>query len=504
MRRPRPFWAGLTPVLVTCVLLGPAGRCHAAPADKALRDEWFAIYLQDKKVGYHHVKTSLASAKGRDLYVTESQDRLSISRAGTAISFKVSCRIEEDTEGRLVSFRREMVQGPVKQITSGGVKGGRLVLTAGEGESVHTSEVPIPEGLPPWAAELFAKKKGYRTGTSYSLKVFMAETPDTSPTVSIRIGDVEKVNIFGVTKWLHRVTACLDILPGVPTTHWVDDEGVAWLSEVNLGVFKVMMAKVNRSAALTQGEPAEIFLQTAVTPDRPIPRPRSLERLRVLVLPVSAGGKKLDIPQGPHQELRKSKEGLMLSIRRAHPSPELSYPLPYHGKEYAHLLKPSPWLEIEDPLILRMSNEAVGGETDALAAARKIEKYVNEKIAKKNLSLGFATAAEAAKQKAGDCTEHAMLVAALARAAGIPSRLVSGLAYAAALQDDRQGKFYYHMWTEVFAGEWLPLDAALGGHDATHIVVSRRDFNSPGDMFKSSADLLQVLGKIRIKVLEFE
>ena len=54
----------------------------------------------------------------------------------------------------------------------------------------------------------------------------------------------------------------------------------------------------------------------------------------------------------------------------------------------------------------------------------------------------------------GDCTEHAVLVAALCRASGVPARSASGLMWI--------GKEAgYHQWTEVWVGKWLPVDATL-------------------------------------------
>ena len=63
---------------------------------------------------------------------------------------------------------------------------------------------------------------------------------------------------------------------------------------------------------------------------------------------------------------------------------------------------------------------------------------------KKNLSVGLATAKEVARTLAGDCTEHAVLAAALGRAAGIPTKVATGLVYF-------QGMLGYHMWTEFYA-----------------------------------------------------
>ena len=79
-------------------------------------------------------------------------------------------------------------------------------------------------------------------------------------------------------------------------------------------------------------------------------------------------------------------------------------------------------------------------------------------VKEKNFSQVFATALEVADSHEGDCTEHAVLLTALARALGMPARVVVGLVYV----PSQQG-FAYHMWTEIYDGKiWLPLDATVG------------------------------------------
>ncbi len=52
------------------------------------------------------------------------------------------------------------------------------------------------------------------------------------------------------------------------------------------------------------------------------------------------------------------------------------------------------------------------------------------------MSLSIPSALEVLEQRAGDCNEHTVLFTALARAAGIPCRVATGLAWST-------GQFYY-------------------------------------------------------------
>jgi transglutaminase-like putative cysteine protease len=78
-------------------------------------------------------------------------------------------------------------------------------------------------------------------------------------------------------------------------------------------------------------------------------------------------------------------------------------------------------------------------------------------------------AAEVLRRMSGDCNEHTALYVALARAAGIPSRVALGLVY-------EDGFFCYHAWPEIYAGRWIAVDPTLGQFpaDAPTSASSRR------------------------------
>src|SRR5207244_8830204 len=134
----------------------------------------------------------------------------------------------------------------------------------------------------------------------------------------------------------------------------------------------------------------------------------------------------------------------------------------------------------DDAKVKEHARLAVGAEKAPWPKALRIEKYVNAKMRVTNHEA-LATADHVARTLEGDCTEFAMLMAAMCRAEGIPSRTAVGLIYA----DLRMGPvFAFHMWTEVWLasfpedkesneGRWMPLDATLGkGHvDATHLKI---------------------------------
>jgi hypothetical protein len=85
---------------------------------------------------------------------------------------------------------------------------------------------------------------------------------------------------------------------------------------------------------------------------------------------------------------------------------------------------------------------------------------VHRHLTRKNLASGLATATQALATRAGDCTEHAVLLVAALRAQRIPARVASGLAYVDA--PGHPNSFGWHMWTQAIVdGRWIDLDATL-------------------------------------------
>jgi len=489
---------------VVCLTVLALAPLQAAPAarDVPLKDDWQALYLMGQKVGYQHQVVRRVDADGGRAFQTSLRQQFTIARGEAKMSFQVETEVTEDADGRLLSFKQTMVQGPLVKVTAGKVAGKVMALTEGFVPMLRTRRVPAPEGLCPWALERLRRRKGFAEGTQYSVSAFVPDMPERDVHMKVTVGPRERIRLYEVVRWLRRSDTEIDVLPGVRSSEWTDEAGTVWLARVALSPQIVLESrKTTRAMALAPNEPADILSASFVQADAQIPDPRRLERLEIVIEPLPGAAPDLTLPSGPWQQVRRQGDGLHVTVRRAHGDPAKSYRLPCRDPKMAALLEPNVWLETQDARIVRMARQALGGESDALRAAARIERYVREAVRSKNLSIGMATAAETAEQKAGDCTEHSVLAAALARAVGMPSRVVAGLVYAPDLLGPGEGAFGYHMWTELYVGEWLPIDATLGGHDATHLALARSDLNGPTDLLELSSAISRLLGKVRVHLV---
>ena len=205
------------------------------------------------------------------------------------------------------------------------------------------------------------------------------------------------------------------------------------------------------------------------------------------------------IPASDTQTLKKiDAESAELTV--------VSLPIPSPariGKVADEYLQSSQYLQRDDVLIQKHAIRAASDATDPGEIARRMETYVREKLTKKNFSTAMASAAEVANNLEGDCTEHAVLLAAMLRAKGIPSRIVVGLVYA-----DRLFAFGGHMWTEAnLNDQWIPLDATLGngGIGAAHIKLADSALSDDGPAALSGfSPLMNVIGKLKLEVISAE
>jgi transglutaminase-like putative cysteine protease len=149
----------------------------------------------------------------------------------------------------------------------------------------------------------------------------------------------------------------------------------------------------------------------------------------------------------------------------------------------ARYLEPSPFIQSAHPDIVKRAESIVEGLDNAAAKALAIHQWVYRKVIKDNES-SLPSALDVLRNMRGDCNEHTYLFTALARAAGIPTRVNIGLVY---LED----AFYYHAWPSVYLGEWYELDPTFGQEtvDASHIYLLEGEF-------ATQLKLLGVIGQV--------
>jgi hypothetical protein len=175
-------------------------------------------------------------------------------------------------------------------------------------------------------------------------------------------------------------------------------------------------------------------------------------------------------------------------------SPRL--PMQIADKDVERYLHPTDMAQSDDPSIVKEAKRIVGSERNAMLAAQKIVNAVFETIDKQAGVRGSATALEVLHNGAGDCTEHAVLVVALMRAAGIPARTIDGIVLAA--DGGGNGVAGYHAWAEIWLGQWVGVDATVDetGTSARYLQFG---IDEPGSI-GSGGKMMRSIGKTKIEL----
>lgn len=496
--------APLTAILLLLSLLAPA----VAPgqiAGVAPLDRWYTLEMMDQPAGWMHSTRALEE----DIITTTSRMELRVRRGELELSFRIDTRFRETLEGEPIEMAATTTLGGAPSTQTYRFTGEGVVQTVGSAGNERSSTLDRPEGtwLTPAAASRFLAARLNAGAKDITLRTI-------DPLSGLRVtsalrSDIEKtmLDIAGREVEAYRCTSIADSQPGITTTEWLDDKGDPLKMETAFGGFDLTVTASDRETAT--GTPAaaapEMMASLFITPSRPI---RNAHRTRFAAFTVrSTEG---DLPALPTTGYQRSGR---LDAGSARVTIDMTTPPEPVGDDtkVAFYTASTAYLAHDDPAVAALARRAVGDRATLPPGriAEDLRRFVHQHIVSKDLSVGFATASETARSGEGDCTEHAVLLAALLRARGIPSRVVSGLIYADAFAGGRD-IFGYHMWTQAMlkdeegVSRWHDLDATLPGprgYNAAHIALAVSALEDAGPV-GGLAELAPLLGRLAIEVEE--
>ncbi|UHQ23171.1 transglutaminase-like domain-containing protein [Lysobacter sp. 5GHs7-4] len=130
-----------------------------------------------------------------------------------------------------------------------------------------------------------------------------------------------------------------------------------------------------------------------------------------------------------------------------------------------------------------------GVERRMQSLVQAVQQHMNGPISYRE----YLSASQALAARGGDCTEFALLLAALGRAQGIPTRIAYGVAYSSRFVGQSH-VFGPHVWVQAWNGQrWLSYDAGLGRFDSGHIALRIGD-GLPQD----SAGVMAAIGRLKV------
>ncbi|MBU0651106.1 transglutaminase domain-containing protein, partial [bacterium] len=453
-------------VLISIILLLPARALFAE--ESIINDYWAQIFYYNQKAGYLHRQLKSETVNGQTNYCL-TVDFTSIPEKGGGVH-RENLIVKTDKSFRIISFQNLKIDLNEKISISGNNENGVLKVKLERNGYSVTKEFLLGDDV--FSAACIENKIALGSGDTGRevFKVFDENTLLLSER-KIKLTKKRDEQIEGKAIKVYEIEEDDSIQPDIRVKCLVEENG-AILSlrsdELNYSVVKSTKSEAENftkeiSPSLPRLMPIDTFFLS----------PEGLEYLKIKVVqekPYAIEG----IFNDPRQKLvktnNKDEYSLIINSKPNDISEILKQkPAPDNISDY---LTDSIYLTLADEKIVTLSRDLAKPGQDSLSIIRNISSWIKSNINKETL-LEPLSAAEVLKHKQGDCTEHALLFCALARSAGIPTKISVGVSYG-------YGEMIGHMWNECWIdGRWVPVDTTLNqiGIDSAHIKFLETDLD---------------------------
>ncbi len=486
MRRVRRWCPAAAALSALLSLPSPAAPGGVTPADIArhLGRRWYGVYFMDRKIGWAESEINRVTRGGAQGVRVRLALNARVAMQGAPQEMSI---VEERVYllGKgLDSFDDESSAGGTTMRISGRREGRKMRVSSVIGGETREELIDAPdERIEDYLAEERLVGKDAKVGDEISFTQYQPHSRQAVTAVS-RIAGIDERPLRGVRTKVYAVETTLKEM-GIVSKSILTADGEVLQSQIG-GAF-TMRLEDEKSAKCIDYR-SDVIISSAIRPGKRIADSGRVRAMRAVVKGVADRALLID---SDRQKYEPRPDGsALLTVRVEAPAGERAARIPMRRGDFPDALGPGPFVQSESREIVEKAGEIVGDERDDLKASDRIVSWVYRNL-KKRYSAAFSNALDVLRTRAGDCTEHSVLYVALARAAGLPAREVSGIVYS----DDG---FYYHQWAEAYTGKWIAVDPTFGQGqaDATHVKFAS------GDLL-SQARLLNLIGALSIEILDY-
>jgi len=518
--------------------------------------EWYTVTIADVSVGYMHTtvdSTDEGAARTMEIMDVQVSRGSDTSRMAFETVFTEEALAEEDTPGlpeelqtrggvHVMAYDQRFANNEVRMRAE--FSADKCTLTSFNGEKEHVSPLDLPAEA--WLGRLRARLEFTRRCRAGEPEIVVQTMrPELGPRVvslSSTLMRVEQVwdgtEMVEASVWTVRISD----VPVNMTEAYPTRGPLRCYRMLQMGLdmpFGYLLASLStKEAALAAAEPdpnrvlPELVYTMFVPLTRPIERVNEARMVRLLIQAKGdKGPDELKLPSAGYQKVNKLKDA-----QKLHVIIDLQAPLEATEQELndPDYTSPSAMVDSTDEAVIALSHtgdETLRKEGIDIPSEGPVPKdlhhdlvymlrdIVHTHIGDKHLSTAYASASETARSASGDCTEHAVLLAAVIKARGIPARVCHGLVYVeqggSAISGEvdasggtRQtatlsGQFGWHMWSQALVnGRWLDLDATLHvPYSVGHVLVGTSSM-SDKEAHNNHMQMAALIGNLQIKVLD--
>jgi len=460
------------------ILSRPKTLSLASIGEVSERDTWMNIFQNNRKIGFSH-----STFSKQDMgYILQETVYMRINTMGMVqdINLKTEGRLHPDFTIASINFK--ISSGKFQYAVKGTLADKVMTVQTQSAGDRRKMEIELKDKPYMFAGILNAVTATQpKSGDKFVFHIFDPGTMVQQP-VNVEVIGQEQFELMGEALTATKISLSLQ---GNTQLAWIDDNGDVLREK---GLLGIQLERTNRQDAL-YGQAltaSQDLTQTASVASNVALK--NVDQLQRLTLEIEG------IPQNRLQLEggRQLFEGNVLTIDKESLSNlPLDLTIDGLGELEKVFLKPSPFIQSDHEKIQDLAHKILGPESSdpPLKKAQKLLAWVYQNIEKRPV-LSLPDALSTLDHRMGDCNEHAVLMAALARAAGIPCRIEAGLVYL-------KGRFYYHAWNLVYVGRWITVDSLFGQMPAD---VSHIRFTTGTQ--QQQIDIIGVIGKVQLRVIQ--
>ncbi len=456
------------------------------------QEHWYNLTLMNTKIGYMHTSTEKTAYQGKQVDRNKTDIVMNFKALGTDITVEIT-RVEYTGPDLMpLHFLSTSNESGLKQIEGQIVNGIAHVRTTLNGE-ITESEISVPPDTiseHTGVASLLTQK-GLKTGDKRTFHMFVFDLLKPVKT-EIEVLAEETLTYQLDEKQVYVLKQTMDMMNGVTAKLWIDTNGVNYRTEVPLMGLSMVTTKTDKEDALGGIEEVDVILKTRILPSGKAPVPNA-EHLEAEVKLLTGNIAEVVMSTCRQKLEASTSHAGKLSIQVPAIVAEDCLNLPIQNAE-GEFLTSSAYIQADHPDIQAKAQDILENEVNSWHAAERLCRWVYASIQEKKMSGGFASSLTVLQSLSGDCTEHTVLFIALARAAGIPARICSGIVFA-------KDAFYYHFWPEVYIGKWVQMDPTLDQviADANHIQLGGSALETD-NLMEYAEDVFHTLNQLEITI----
>jgi len=453
--------------------------------DTLIIDSWSKILFNGSPIGYSHTSLESEETNASERYTLNNRLYLKLSIMGETHALTADTTASLNSQYQLQKFSF----GLSSKIYSLSIKGQRVggpvfdvELSTDSGSTSRRVQIPDDAIIYSPMTELALQR--LRAGNQLSVKAFDPATLSTSVMV-IRALRNEEITVGGRK---HSCTVLATDMQGATVLSWMAADGRILRQETPFGWTMELCAPEEAFEIARKAAPSgDLLAGLAVPCEGEIRRPRSCSSLTLRLSGAAFSENDLAFPR--QKTVSAGQDGAVLVVSRGHVPSSASAQSEDVNPAVKAFLAATPFIQSDHQEMRDMASEITRNCSNDIDRVLAILDWVNSNVAKE-MAVSFPSALDVLRKRRGDCNEHTYLFTALARAAGIPAKVIVGLAY-------QDGMFYYHAWPAVYLGEWWELDPTWNQQavDATHIAMVEGEI-------ERQIELMRIIGRLRIAVLE--